>query len=299
MEVRIARQTKAHLNYKFDKEKDFMQLAVTWTAEKRTFAPLIFTGDIGECFRKASEIGYQGVEMSIRRETDVAVQTVIDAMDRYNLKVSAVGTGLSLMEDGLSFSNHDENIRKAAGERFNEQISFAAKLNAPVILGLIHGKLSPCQDTGRREREWICDVSRSSALYAKELGVDIIIEPINRYETNFINSINEALDFITEIGTGNLGVMADAFHMNIEEIDISDSLRLASKNLIYVHLSDSNRWRPGGGHLNFKTILDVLREIDYKGFMSMEFLPGADADASAKEAYDFIIKQLVKLEPVT
>lgn len=275
-----------------------MKLAVTWTAQKRTFAPLLFTGDIKECFRKASEMGYQGVEMSIQSETDVAVQVVIDAADRYGLKVSAVGTGLALMEDGLSFSSHDENIRKAAGERFNEQIAFAAKLNAPVILGLIHGKLSNCQDTSRREREWIYDITLSSALYAKELGVDFIIEPINRYETNFINSISEALDFIAEIDTGNLGVMADVFHMNIEEINISDSLRLAGNNLTYVHLSDSNRCRPGGGHIDFKTILSILHEIDYKGFMSMEFLPGANADASAREAIAFIKKHSVYPEPI-
>jgi len=275
-----------------------MQLAVTWTAKKRTFAPLIYTGDIKECFRKASEMGYQGVEMSIQRATDVAVQTVIDAAGRYGLTVSAVGTGLAMMEDGLSFSSHDENIRKAASERFIEQIAFAAKLNAPVILGLIHGKLSSSQDKRLREREWIYDITRSSALYAKELGVDFIIEPINRYETNFINSISEALDFIAEIDTGNLGVMADAFHMNIEEINLSDSIRLAGNNLTYVHLSDSNRFRPGGGHIDFKSILSVLREINYKGFMSMEFLPGANADESAKEAIDFIIKQSVKSEPV-
>jgi 5-keto-L-gluconate epimerase len=270
-----------------------MQLAVTWTAEKRTFAPLIFTGDIGECFRKASEIGYQGVEMSVRRETDVDMQTVIDAMDRYNLKVSAVGTGLALIEDGLSFSSHDANIRKAAAERFKEQIAFASQLKAPVILGLIHGKLSPSQDKSHREREWIYDITRSSALFAKELGVDLIIEPINRYETNFINSLSEALDFIAEIDTGNLGVMADAFHMNIEEINLCESIRLAGENLTYVHLSDSNRGRPGGGHIDFKSILGVLHEIDYKGFMSMEFLPGANADQSAKEAIDFIKNKLL------
>jgi 5-keto-L-gluconate epimerase len=276
-----------------------MQLAVTWTAEKRTFAPLIFTGDIMECFRKASEMGYQGVEMSIQSGSDVAFQTVIDAAVRYGLKVSAVGTGLALMEDGLSFSNHDENIRKAAEERFKEQISFAAKLSAPVILGLIHGKLSDCQDASRREREWIYDITRSSALYAKELGVDFIIEPINRYETNFINSISEALNFIAEIDTGNLGVMADAFHMNIEEINLRASISLAGNNLTYIHLSDSNWGRPGGGHIDFKSILHALREIDYQGFMSMEFLPGENADLSAREALDFILKQLVKLESVT
>jgi 5-keto-L-gluconate epimerase len=276
-----------------------MQLAVTWTAKKRTFAPLVYTGDIAECFRKASEMGYQGVEMSIQRDTDVVVQTVLDAADQHGLKVSAIGTGLALMEDGLSFSNHDENIRKAAAERFKEQIVFAARLNAPVILGLIHGKLSPSQEKSLREREWIYDITRSSALYAKELGVDFIIEPINRYETNFINSISEALNFIAEIDTGNLGVMADAFHMNIEEINLSKSIRLAGKNLTYVHLSDSNRGRPGGGHIDFKSILSVLHEIDYKGFMSMEFLPGANADQSAKEAIDFIKNEAGKNELIT
>lgn len=275
-----------------------MKLAVTWTAQKRSFAPLIFTGDINECFRKASEMGYQGVEMSIQSETDVAFQTVIDAADRYGLKVSAVGTGLALVEEGLSFSSHDENIRKAAGERFKEQIAFAAKLNAPVILGLIHGKLSSCKETSCREREWIIDITRSSALFAKELGVDFIIEPINRYETNFINSISEALDFIFEIDTGNLGVMADAFHMNIEEINVSESIRLAGNCLTYVHLSDSNRCRPGGGHIDFKTMLAVLREINYQGFMSMEFLPGVNADVSAREAIEYIKEQSVYPESI-
>ena len=276
-----------------------MRLAVTWTAKKRSFAPLLFTGNIKECFRKASEMGYQGVEMSIQSDTDVNFQTVNDAANQYGLKVSAVGTGLALMEDGLSFSNHDENIRKAASDRFIQQIAFAAKLNAPVILGLIHGKLSAADDASRREREWIHDITRSSALYAKELGVDFIIEPINRYETNFINTISEALDFISEIDTGNMGVMADAFHMNIEESDIRKSLHLAGSNLIYVHLSDSNRRCPGGGHLDFRTMLSVLDEIGYKGFMSMEFLPGANADSVAREAIAFIKNQSLYPESIT
>ena len=264
-----------------------MQLAITWTEKKRTFAPLVLTGNIQDCFRNASELGYHGVEMSISSENDIPVQTVKESIKRYGLIVSAIGTGLALAEDGLSFSNHDERIRKAAEARFKKQITFAGELEAPVILGLIHGKLST-NNNSCQEREWIRDITYSSALYARELGVNIIIEPINRYETNFINTMAEALNFINEIKLSNVGVMGDTFHMNIEEKDMVDSISSVAGKLIYFHLADSNRMHPGSGHVDFKVIINELHKIQYKGFLSIECLPLPTPIVAAKEAITFI-----------
>ncbi len=120
------------------------------------------------------------------------------------------------------------------------------------------------------------------------MGVRLALEPINRYETTLINTVDEGLDLIDRVGADNFGLLLDTFHMNIEEPSIEESIRRAGDRVFHFHVADSNRWYPGAGHLNFRSILSALAEIGYEGFVSGEFLPRPDAETAAREAIVFL-----------
>ena len=134
---------------------------------------------------------------------------------------------------------------------------------------------------------------------AASVGVDVALEPWNRYETYFLNRLEQAIELWRAVGLVNGGVMADTFHMNIEEASIPDAL-LASRGLLrHVHLADSNRAVAGRGHTDFRAILRALLDIDYTGYLSFEVMaPSGDPmgipagagpdsfDADTKQAID-------------
>jgi len=111
-----------------------------------------------------------------------------------------------------------------------------------------------------------------------------------------VNTLDEGIKLIKEIGSGALKLLADTFHMNIEEKSFPEALRRARHHLAYLHFSDSNRQAPGSGLINFKEIIDVLKEIGYEGTISFEMLPIPDQFSAAKQAINEI-KKLV-LDPV-
>ena len=103
--------------------------------------------------------------------------------------------------------------------------------------------------------------------------VTVLLEPLNRYECDYLNRLEDGAAIAAEIGAPNLKLLADTFHMNIEEPDIAASLRAAGSLVGHVHLADSNREAPGHGHLDIAGVLDALHGIGYQGYLSLEVLP--------------------------
>jgi len=123
---------------------------------------------------------------------------------------------------------------------------------------------------------------RKCTEFAKKYNIGLTLEPVNRYESNFINTLNEGIEFIKRADASNLGLLADTFHMNIEEVSIYDSIIQAKDYLTHVHFADSNRWAPGCGHLDFTKIVHTLKKIGYQGYVSAEILPLPDPDTAAR-----------------
>ena len=101
------------------------------------------------------------------------------------------------------------------------------------------------------------------------------IEAINRFEghAGFLNAVEEALPLAEEIGSDRIGVLADLFHVNIEDGPLPETMRRAGKKLMHIHLADSNRQIPGTGHINFLEMVRALNEMDYSGYMSIDSVP--------------------------
>ena len=258
-----------------------MKKSIVVSTSSTKFSALAFKENLKESIKKIVNLGFDGVELAVRDPKNLEVEKIINLLKQCKLEVPAIGTGQAYGEEGLSFSDPDEMVRKMAVERINDQIIFASYFKAQVIIGLIRGKIEESVDREKAE-EWTIDCLRKCAERAKEYNIQLTLEPVNRYESNFINTINQGIKFITRVGVSNLGLLADTFHMNIEEVSIEDSLIQAKDYLIHIHFADSNRWAPGCGHIDFKKVIETLKKIDYQGYISAEILPLPNPDSAAR-----------------
>jgi sugar phosphate isomerase/epimerase len=258
------------------------------------YGPLaLLSGTFAEKVRKAAALGFDGVELMVRDPAGLDWQAVRTTLADAGLTVPQVVTGELFGADRLCMVTGDEAIYKRAEERLHAVIDLAAFLGAMVNLGRVRGRLDmlPPEMAG-----WETAVQRIGRLceYAAERGVRITLEPLNRYEADFILNVNEGMRFLGDVGAGNLGLMLDLFHMNIEETDMADALRLAGDRLWHVHIADSNRQFPGSGHLDFTAPFSALSSMGYGGFVSAELLPLPDADTAAQRTMDFLNLNLPK-----
>jgi sugar phosphate isomerase/epimerase len=257
-----------------------MKLAVVLSTQPTQFQAATFKGDLEANVAHIAELGYDGVELTIRDPRLVDEDALAGLVDRYRLEVPAIGTGQAWGEERLSFTDPAAEVREQAIARVKSHLPFAARVGAVIILGLIRGV--PAADIpSAQAREWMMQALRECAEAADTLGVRLALEPLNRYESPLVNTVAEALSIIDEVGADSLGLLPDTFHMNIEEQSIEESIRQAAERMIHFHVADSNRWHPGGGHLDFAAILRLLRELGYTGYVSGEFLPIPDAATAA------------------
>jgi sugar phosphate isomerase/epimerase len=235
--------------------------------------------------RKIQSFGYSGVELAVKDPRDLNVSSLNRWVTELGLSVTAVGTGQAYSEDGLSFTDQDENIRKEAIQRIKDQINFASGFKAMVIIGLIRG--NPDKEINEKQaHHWLLEALEECA--REDQSVKLAIEPCNRYEANLINNVDEGLKVVHELGRKNVGLLLDTFHMNIEEASIQGSIVKAADHLLHFHIADSNRWYPGAGHLDFEAIFKSLKNIDYRGAISAEILPFPDPDTAARQVVNNI-----------
>lgn len=241
-----------------------------------------------DSIRKAAEYGYHGVELALRRKEDVDAPALRHLLKQYGMEVSCISTGQVFADLGLYLTNPDKAQRQEALRVLGELVELAAEFGGMVNLGRCRGFIAPNQD--KREATDLFLSSLDVLLpAAKSLGVTVIIEPVNRYEINFINSVEECAELLREVPHTNIGIMPDVFHMNIEDVHIGGALAENAALIKYVHLADSNRLAPGWGHLDFNAVFAGLRQGGYDGWVSIEILPKPDPDAAARQAAGAIL----------
>ncbi len=270
-----------------------MKLSIVLSTHTARFEAVAFKGDFATNLAKIASWGYEGVELAIRDPDLVDATELERVIGEYRLKVPAIGTGQAWGEEGLSFTSQDAAGREAAVARIQRHIPLARRLDALIIIGLIRG-ITPPEQTHEQSLSCLVECLKECAAEAAQQGVRLALEPLNRYETDLIHTAAEGLELIEQVGAGNLGLLLDTFHMNIEERSIEQSIRTASDRIFHFHVADSNRWYPGAGHLDFKSILSALFEINYQGFVSGEFMPRPDADTSARQCVSFMQQLLIE-----
>jgi sugar phosphate isomerase/epimerase len=120
---------------------------------------------------------------------------------------------------------------------------------------------------------WLAEGLHHLGKHAASLGVQLIYEPLNRYETNLINTLEDGVLFLMTNQIKQVGLLADLFHMNIEEVDMAVSIRACADFIMHVHFADSNRRPVGNGHTRFVEVAKALKEINYQGYVSAEAFP--------------------------
>ncbi|HLE77879.1 MAG TPA: 5-keto-L-gluconate epimerase [bacterium] len=258
-----------------------MRLSLVVSVEETDFEAATLRGSWEQGIRLAADLGYDGVELAVRDPAAIDGDRVEAAVSAAGLDVAAVGTGQAYLRDGLSLSSPDAGIRARAIERVGRHLVFATRFRAPVIIGLLRGRI----DAGKEatERRFL-DSLRQILPAAEEAGTRILIEPINRSETDYITTVGQALDLLDRAASEALGILADTFHMHIEEVSSTEALRRTGTRLGHVHVADSNRRAPGWGHLDFSDIVATLREMGYTRYLSVEIRPDPDPESAARQA---------------
>ncbi len=236
-----------------------------------------------KALRTLSEIGFDGAEISILDPPEPG--PLKSLLDEYGLEVPALSTGLNYIHYGLSLTSPDPEKREKAVERLIEIGRLGAALGgAGVIIGLMRGRLVAGVD---REKAYslLVDNTRRVAEACEKIGVKVFFEPLNRYETQLVNTVAEGLRLLEDVGSDNLYLLLDTFHMNIEEPVIEDSIRMAGERIGHFHVADSNRLAPGMGHLDFASILHALWDAGYRGYLSAEIIVKPDLEAAAMTTY--------------
>jgi sugar phosphate isomerase/epimerase len=264
-----------------------MKLSVVLSTHAARFNAVAFKGDLQSNLEKIAAWGYDGAELAIRAPGLVDAAELWGAVTGCGLVVPAIGTGQAYSEEGLSLTASDPSVSTAALERLKLHVPLAAHLKSLVIIGLIRG-VTPKGVAQADAMDSLVESLKDLCEAAAEQHVRLALEPINRYETDLVNSVDSGLKLIDQVGAENLGLLLDTFHMNIEEAVIEDSIRACGERIFHFHVADSNRWYPGAGHLNFRSILDTLAATGYDGFVSGEFMPRPDADTAAKSCIQYL-----------
>jgi sugar phosphate isomerase/epimerase len=198
------------------------------------------------------------------------------------LRLAAVGTGAGWLIHKLTLTSPDESNRRRAIEFVKSMIDFGGVHGAPAIIGSMQGRWG---DGVSRDQalDWLRRGLEELGQYARQHHAPLLFEPINRYETNICTTIESGIDLLANLQTDNVRLLADLFHMNIEEVDLAASLRSAGSAVGHVHFVDSNRRPVGCGHLDVGPAILALKEIGYTGYLSAEALPWPDSFQAAKQ----------------
>jgi sugar phosphate isomerase/epimerase len=262
-----------------------MKLAVTIVKEAAAQAPLVLRGDYTDSVRKAAQIGYDAVELHVADPAEVDVGEVRAALEATRLGMSSIGTGLALVRDGLSLTSRDEEVRRRSMLRLQNFIHLGAEFGSVVIVGLMKGLMKDSKDREEYERH-LTEALDACLPVARGYGVTLVLEAMNRYESDTLNTIEECVRTIEQFDSVNLKLHIDTYHMNIEEDQIGRNILAAGKQIGHVHIADSNRGYPGTGHYNFAETIAALQAVGYQGALAVECLARPTPEVAAQGAYD-------------
>lgn len=262
--------------------KSAVTIAIVPEARK---GPFVFHEDVAAGCAKAAELGFDAVELFAPSAEAIREQPLSELLARHGLELAAVGTGAGMVIHGLHLCDADASRRGQARDFIKGIIEAGAPYKAPAIIGSMQGRWDDQTD-----KETAVGYLRESlnelGAHAAELGVPLIYEPLNRYETNLATTMKEGVELLAPLTTDNVVLLADLFHMNIEETSIAQGLRDGGRHIGHVHFVDSNRQAAGRGHMQYGAIAEALAEIGYEGYASAEAFPIPDSDEAARQTIE-------------
>ncbi|AMV34793.1 D-tagatose 3-epimerase [Pirellula sp. SH-Sr6A] len=246
-----------------------------------TGGPFVFWNDANDAIRTACELGFDAIEVF---PPDAQTVQALQLPSRLSgLKVAAIGTGAGWVKHKLLLCDPDGAQRRRAIEFVESIMRVAASLETSAIVGSMQGRSSPTLSKSEA-RKWLRDSLEQLNELATVLGRPLFYEPLNRYETDQATTLAQGAELID--GLGSTLLLADWFHMNIEEADMVASIRDCAGRIGHVHFADSNRQAIGKGHLDWLPLVQALEETGYSGYLSAEVFSLPSAREAAQQTID-------------
>lgn len=232
----------------------------------------------------------------------VDVSSILDLFHSYNIPIIGI-TGMwgyaSKESSGRKLITRNKSIFLQTQDYIRKCISLCEKLDGKLFnvclfsddslvqIDKNHARLS--ESLKRELMSTIVNPLREISLFAKDRGIDLLIEPLNRYSTPVCTTSTDAIFLVKSIAQENVGLLLDTFHMNIEEDSIEYSIKKSKGLLKHIHLADNNRKMPGFAHISFREIINALRELEFDGFMSFEpFVPDDHYENDIRSSIELI-----------
>lgn len=232
----------------------------------------IFTTQFGEAdfplLKGIVESGFDAFEIPVFNPSNLNARAI-------RLELDACGldrTVCAILPEGINPISEDRRARSGAIEHLKKCIELTASLGATIMAGPLYAPVGHL--TGRRRTPE--EFSRAVECFQELTGaldshnVTIALEPLNRFETYFMTTANDAAEFCDAVGHSRVGAMLDTFHTNIEEKDVPHAFRNLGTRLKHVHVSENDRGIPGTGHVDFPGIIQALDDMQYDGFLTIE-----------------------------
>ena len=225
------------------------------------------------------EAGFDGVEIPLLRPKDLQAASIRKAVEANGLECNCC----TVLVDGLSLISDSPDIRRRTQQHLRDVAKAAAEAGAKIVCGPLYSPVGYLPGRRRTGDEWKWAVEGFQAvgetLVAQQ--VTFAIEPLNRFETYFLNTATDAAQLAKEIGHPNIGILFDTFHANIEEKNIAAGYTTIGPYLKHVHTCENDRGIPGSGHVEWKEVFQALRSLDYDGWLTIESFGFAIGDLSA------------------
>jgi len=231
-----------------------------WTAE--------FTPSQLDRLPRIREQGFDGIEIPLFDPAGFPAAEIRQGLAAQGLEC----TVCSIIPEGRSLVSEDAGVRKRTRQHLRDTIQAAADVGAQLVDGPLYCPVGYLPGRRRTRDEWLWAVEgyQSVAEALEASGVTLAIEPLNRFETYFLNTAADAAALCDEVGHPRVGVAFDTFHANIEEKSLPDACRLVAGHLKHVQVSENDRGTPGSGHTDWTGVLRALREIGYDRWLTIE-----------------------------
>ncbi|SCL72215.1 Sugar phosphate isomerase/epimerase [Micromonospora citrea] len=229
--------------------------------------------DLIQKYALATTLGYDAIEL--RGSGDLGLARRLPELRR--ARAAGVVMPTVCVEMDHFIGDFDPERSRDAVRNLRSQLSVIAELGGvgamtPAAWGMFSRRLPPFEPprSPAGDRQVLVDALGELGEHARAEGVALFLEPLNRYEDHMVNRLDDAVALCAAVGLPSVRVVADTFHMNIEEDDVHRALRAAAPYLGHVQVSDSNRFQPGAGHLDWPALVRTLLEIDYRGWLALE-----------------------------
>lgn len=254
-----------------------MKFAVTtyiWSAE--------FTPANASILPDIKAAGFDGIELPIFRPAGFQAGAIRRALEEQRLECIAS----CAFVDGLSLISDDADLRRRTAVHLEDVIKAAADVGAKMIAGPVYAPVGLLAGRRRTRDEWqrAVEAYRAIVPVLRAHDVTLAIEPLNRFETYFLNTAADAARLCDDVNDPHVGVVFDTFHANIEEKNIAAGYRTVGRHLKHVHTSENDRGTPGHGHVPWAEVFAALRDLRYDGWCTIESFGFNIGDISAAAA---------------